>query len=278
MQSMFHLNLFLNVMDKTLKDIRSKIYGFEGTETAIHGAYFMVFLIIAFVACILSACGIENATKLINRMITSIVLLSIAVVPTVTLLLIALKRIRSLRYYALAVYDRFTFGTNAEVVDSSRNPNRMMLSSIAKVNDSIDSIYRDQGKLLHSIGSIGKYKAKKDQELSSMFYVLTRSMICPDYESLHRLVDVCNMDLAGLDLPEDVIKHLKKRSVRSVRDILYGKRSLLRYEELVNKALLKKHPAFELYLHYPELMKDVIKALSKTDSYIHELQLYPSQN
>ena len=263
-------------MDKTLKDIRSKINGFEGTENTIHGAYFMVFLIIAFVACIL--CGIEDAAKFNSRMVTAIVLLSVAAVPTVILLLIAQKRIRSLRYYALAVYDRMTFGTTAEVADSSRNPNRMLLSSIAKVNERIESISRDQGKLQHSIGSIGKYKAKRDQELSSMFYVLTRSMICSDYESLHTLVDVCNMDLAGLDLPEDVIKHLKKRSVRSVRDILYGKRSLLRYEELVNKALLKKHPAFELYLHYPELMKDVIKALSKTDSYIHELQLYPSQN
>ena len=264
-------------MDKTLKDIRSKINGFESKENSIFGAHFTVFMIVAFLGCIVLASRKETS-ELITSLITCIILLSVAVMITLIVLSVAVNRIRSLRYYALAVYDRLTFGTNAEVIDSSKDPNRIVVSSIGKVQNSIDSIFREQEKLRHSIGSISKYKSKKDQELSSMFYVLTRSMICPDYESLHRLVDVCNMDLGGLDLPEDVIKHLKKRSVRSVRDILYGKRSLLRYEELVNKALLKKHPAFELYLHYPEPMKDVIKALSKTDSYIHELQLYPSQN
>ena len=114
--------------------------------------------------------------------------------------------------------------------------------------------------------------------MSSTFYVLTRSLVCPDNESLHNLIDVCNMDLASLELSEDVVKHLKKRSIRSVKDVLYGRRSLLRYEDDVCKALFRKHPAFELYIHYPDLMKDVLQALSKTDSYIRDLQLYNSQN
>lgn len=269
-------------MDQTEKDIRSKINNFERAEDQIRGVCILVFLTVAFIACIICGFTIEDTPKSISRITNSTIILSVALAVTLILLLVSLKRMRSLRFYTLAVYDKFAFGLNAGAQNSTNatqyEQNRMTLSTLLKVKESLDSISRNQAKLIQSVGSVKNYKQIKDRELSSVFYILTRSIICPDDESLHNLVDVCNMDLSALDLSEDIIKHLKKRSIRTVRDVIYGRKSLLRYEEAVHNALMKKHQAFELFIHYPDLMKDVLRALSRTDSYIHEHQLYPSEN
>ena len=269
-------------MDQTENDIRSKINNFERAEDQIRGVCILVFLTVAFIACIICGFTIEDTPKSISRMTNSTIILSVALAVTLILLLVSLKRMRSLRFYTLAVYDKFAFGLNAGAQDSTiatqYEQNRMTLSILLKVKESLDSISRNQVKLIQSVGSVKNYKQIKDRELSSVFYILTRSIICPDDESLHNLVDVCNMDLSALDLSEDIIKHLKKRSIRTVKDVIFGRKSLLRYEEAVHNALMKKHQAFELFMHYPDLMKDVLRALSRTDSYIHEHQLYPSEN
>ena len=150
------------------------------------------------------------------------------------------------------------------------------MSDIEDLNKT--TVLKEMQKVLKQMRDIKDCKEKQYQDLLGIFYILTRNMLYPDSERLHEFIKLCDKDISILNLPVAVNKYLSKRSIRTIGGIIKHEIKSWKYREPIEKALIAIDPAFELYVLYPEQMRDVLSGLVKTDYYINELQIGHSHN
>lgn len=98
-------------MNKTINEMRDKISRCCDLdfEKRLSASYYIVFLCVAFSACLICTCYFEDIPRTFIRFKASVILLSISVLIFAILLCVITYRLRSIRNYTLAVYDRLTF-------------------------------------------------------------------------------------------------------------------------------------------------------------------------
>ena len=269
-------------MNKTIKEMHEKISRCCDLdfEKRLSASYYIVFLCVAFAACLICTCYFEEVPRTFIRFKISVILLSVAILIFAVFLCVLTYRLRSLRNYTLAVYDRLAFrgdpaNLSPSLTTQLHDINRKM-NDIAEFNRI--TIYKEMQKVLKQMRDIRDNKDKQHQDHLGMFYILTRSMLCPDQESLHKFIELCSKEISILNLPDAVKKYLSKRSIRTIGAIITHDIKSLKFREPIEKALMAIHPGFELYMLYPDQMRDVLFALMRTDYYTNELLMNNTHN
>ena len=241
-------------MDKSIIEIKNKIYDSfsENTDKKVHGLVCCIMLIAAFFAVTFSFLFTKN-TLAPNVWIITLAILCVVIVISLIFICVLVKRITNLRYYALAVHDTYmkTMSTwpvleGEKVMSKMKHNNHMAYEECKSIRRVIDQIQRRNDV--------------NTDIIQRMSYILLRYLVCSDKESLMQMVHILDRDLSEIKLDSTTLRYLSRKSIRTVKDFMSQKKLNYIHRQKTIEAVMKLHPAYELYPYSPEsFMHDLLK-------------------